>query len=237
MNAPENQKITFWGEIGKNTWLYGLLTGVFIISVIVSLTFDIKEIAQIIIAFPGGAAAVGLVVQIIRDNESHKRKLEIQKNDQGFSLAFTSYMSEHAFKKYAEFCEKYIEKLQSFSFAKTSYGTFKEYADQLKDIRRNYLMWLKSDVSNELEVFETCFLIISIKEEKIAHANSKEDKETFEKEQLKVIRQLYGLKEVINDNGESYVHLFNMVEKLKKILHIEDIYKLRQQHIENQVGN
>lgn len=147
----QKPKITFRGELWKNAWLYLLLAVVFGLCFYVSLEVDLKIISQAIIALPGGAAAVGLIVQIIRDNESHKRNLELQKNDHGFSLAFTSYMSEFVFKKHGDFCEEYMAELFKikYLFSLRDIALIKKEAEQFANtlfkIRAKYSVWLNLD--------------------------------------------------------------------------------------------
>ncbi len=237
--SKEKSKITFWSEIGKNTWLYMILAITFAISFIVSLLVNIDVIAKTIIALPGGAAAVGLIIQIIRDNESHKRELEKQKNDHGFSLAFTSYLSEYTFNKYTEFCEKYLKKLREVPIKEDNAGycvaKFEDFANELTTVRENYRLWLKSDVDDDLKKLEDKFRKATEAYNDFSNNQDKTKNIDLAKTFIERLAFAFALDpdfelEPNNCNSSSNLHLNNVIERLRQILHIDDIYNLRQEH-------
>lgn len=227
-------------ELKKSRHLYIGGIVVFFLSLGLGLALHEYGIVSAIAAFPGGAAAVGLVVQIIRDNEKHKRDIELQKNNQGFSLAFTSQMSEFLFKKHVEFCEEYIGVLHSFSHKPSNQENFKQYGQTLKKVRLRYIIWLKSDINEELKEFESSFALISLFKEKI---NSTYDEETIincTNLLHKTLNKLYGLtnKDQVSatNSDDEAIDLFNITERMQKILHIETIDDLRHNYFSSQLG-
>lgn len=225
-------RIIFWGELVKNTWYYLLLACVFPFSFTISLVVDADAIAKSIIAFPGGAAAIGLIVQFFRDNESHKRKLELQKNDHGFSLAFTSHMSEFLFKKHVGFCEEYINEIEKIDFIVVPgvdiQHELTDYIDSLCYIRQKHNIWLASDINDNLEGFEKGFYEICRLFNKV---NSKKDLPAAEKkillDEALTLLEGYIVNSEINDVENKIISKDKLVESVKDILHINDLYASR----------
>lgn len=260
MDDTTKQKITFLDEIGKNTWLYVLLASVFMISFVMSLIIDLEIISQAIIALPGGAAAVGLVVQIIRDNEKYKRDLELQKNEHEFSLAFSSHIAKHAFEKYVGFSDEYIGELLQLAHVNLNKGIplkgmiekANEVANNLYILRIKYFTWLPESIQKPLDEIEKDINLLS-KYKDVPEKSRKlgaGEMPDFSAEDQKRFQECFALANqlmLVNNNGlggtdfknnnDQEVNVLGTIHKIKAILQIERIYELQKDFFKSQVNN
>jgi hypothetical protein len=140
-----------------NKTTYIILALVFIASVVATILLPIDALFKGIFASPAILALIYALFQLMRDQASFERQLEIQAVHQRFNLGATSHMANKAFDKHIEFCEAYMGELQS-----TFYNLFKngdteeaiQYANKMFAIREKYAIWLTKEINEQLEAYE-----------------------------------------------------------------------------------
>ena len=108
-------------------------------------------------ALPGVGALFMLLVQGWRDQVAHERALEIQKQQNDFSLAIASHMANVVFDKQVEFCEKYANKLNSIVLQMFQEGPSDKtslHENELRNIRIEYAPWVSKELTNKIKPFE-----------------------------------------------------------------------------------
>lgn len=136
--------------------LYISLGVVFLLSVLGTVYLPMDEIFKGIFATPALIAMIGALFQLARDNAAHERKLDLQRKQQIFNLGATSHMANVTFDKHVEFCEKYMEEVDSAIGTLYRKGTTKEalpHANSLYALRREYSAWLTEGIGIQLSPF------------------------------------------------------------------------------------
>jgi hypothetical protein len=140
-----------------NQQAYIVLLVVFSASFIAAYLLPFNDVFKAIFASPALLALIAALFQLMRDQATYEKQLEIQAIQQKFSLGATSHMANTAFDKHIEFCEAYMEELQSTFgnlFTKGDTEEALEYAGNLFTIRELFAIWLTRDINGRLEAYE-----------------------------------------------------------------------------------
>jgi len=137
--------------------VYLVAVFVFVLSFIIAWTLPTTDLLQALYSIPGVFALCGIVFQAIRDQAAHERRLQLQNNEQGFTLGAASHMANVAFDKHTQFCEQYLAKMSEGLTELFEQGpskdAFKFYA-VLTDTRRAFLAWITKDLKDKITPFE-----------------------------------------------------------------------------------
>ena len=117
-----------------NKLTYIILLAIFVASLAVAFLLPIGAVFKGIFASPAILALITALFQLMRDQASFEKQLEIQANQLKFNLGATSHMANTAFDKHIEFCEAYMRELQNTFynlFAKGDTEEALEYARNL----------------------------------------------------------------------------------------------------------
>lgn len=140
-----------------NKLTYIILLAIFVASLAVAFLLPIGAVFKGIFASPAILALITALFQLMRDQASFEKQLEIQANQLKFNLGATSHMANTAFDKHIEFCEAYMRELQNTFynlFAKGDTEEALEYARNLFLIREKYAIWLTKLINERLEAYE-----------------------------------------------------------------------------------
>ncbi len=239
MGSEDQKRITLSSEIRKSKYSYFILGGVFFLSLIIGAHLGadgLKVIASSIALFPGGAAAVGIILQLIRDNQQHQRNLELQEKDHSFSLAVMSHMSEYVFKKHAEFCQEYIDKLVAISEQIESRGDTEDairYSEELCVIRQSHQAWLEPSINEQLLPFEKALSLMGKTVRGLSYISNPEVHSGAVDRIYNIFHRIAGL-DPRDGEGPGYDHISSineMIEIVQDIVGIRKLYEMRRSQL------
>ena len=98
-----------------------------------------------LVALPGPAALIAMMVEAWRDKRAHERAIEVLNRQQDHSLAIASHMATVVFDRQVLFCEQYFESAHKALLELFTTGpaaTALTYAGDLARIRIRYSPWL-----------------------------------------------------------------------------------------------
>lgn len=213
---------------------YGVLGAVFALSIgTFFLVPDEREVLAAVIAAPGVIALLQALLQLMRDEANHERRLEIQRREFQFALGAASHMANAAFDKHAEFCEKYVKELHD-----TVHTLFRDgdtpaalgHAANLYALRQDYATWLTDKINSDLDEFESALRTLGADAQFIRSTTGHED--YSEQRSLKIDRNFDLFGRILGLNNQDGIEERSMVEALKikvsAILGIEDLTRLRE---------
>src|SRR5207237_890627 len=116
---------------------------------------------QALASFPGAAALFAVVYQLWRDELTHQRAMELQKNEQDFIFGTASHMANVAYDRHVVFCEEYMARVQT-GFEQLNREGATEAALQiggdLVRLRQKHAAWLTTDIDEKLHPFEMALI-------------------------------------------------------------------------------
>jgi hypothetical protein len=203
---------------------------VFIASFALAFFLPVPELLKGVLALPGVAALVGMLVQLGRDQLRYEHDRRQLARQQDFALATASHMAEVAYDKHVAFCEAYIERtnrgLQEL-FAQGPSEAALGFASDLYTIRMQYRTWLTAEIEERLIPYEKVLREIG------AHSGLLDYLETGE-ERTRVVEAMYeafklasGIEPAASeeDKARSSAHV---VDSLRDVLGIRELTVLRQ---------
>ncbi|MFZ3043699.1 MAG: hypothetical protein WA058_01145 [Minisyncoccia bacterium] len=185
-----------------------------------------------IISFPGAAALLFVMYEILKNEQQYIRNLLLQSKQQDFILSTSSHVAEVAYDKHVLFCEEYINRVQEGRqelFREGATPKTINIGGDLVRIRQKHSAWLTEEIENKLKPFEQVLIEIGANEHylEITAGEGMNDKKR------KVIDKIYrsfGLvlgHEKPGNNEESELHIDKVIDKIRDILGIKAITKLR----------
>lgn len=142
----------------QKSWkVYLIAAIVLVVSFLAAWTFPTTEILRGVIGLPGVAALFTALYQIVRDQASHERALELQERQLLFNLGTASHMANVAFDKHVQFSEQYISKMQqglSRLFETGPPGESLKFCGELIEIRLSFRTWITEDLETKIMPFE-----------------------------------------------------------------------------------
>jgi hypothetical protein len=136
---------------------YGILLGIFVLSVGSSYFIPADTILKAVMASPGVVAMLSALFQLIRDQATFEREQEAQQKQFQFSLGAASHMANTAFDMHVDFCEKYMDEVHEILrtlFREGDTSKVLENAGNLHSLREDYAVWLTEEIDNNLGKFE-----------------------------------------------------------------------------------
>lgn len=211
---------------------YGILSGIFILSLAGALLIDAREYLKVVVSAPGVAALIVALYQLARDEAAFEKQLHIQKKQLQFTLGAASHMANITFDKHVEFCEKYMK-----ATSETVGGLFRhgdtpetsDYAVKLYQLREEYDVWLTDNIVQNLGAFEKALFKLGANAHFIYKAQNqyemREARHLKIDENLKLYTEVLGLEK--EEIDESYTAEATK-RQLKNILGVEKLTKLRE---------
>lgn len=226
-----------------NKLTYIILSVVFLASLAGAFLLPIDAVFKGVFASPAIMALITALFQLMRDQASFEKQLEIQANQLKFNLGATSHMANTAFDKHIEFCEAYMEELQKTFynlFAKGDTEEALEYARNLFLIREKFAIWLTSSINERLEAYEKLIRklgasahFIEVTRESANHATQRS---LHIESNYELFAQLMGI--TSDENDIDYDKAIEGAKiKVKDILGIEALTKLRTELIQHATEN
>jgi hypothetical protein len=136
---------------------YGILLGIFIISVGSGYFIPVDAVLKAVMAAPGVLAMLSALFQLIRDQAAFERAEEAQQKQFQFALGAPSHMANTAFDMHVDFCEKYMDEIHKtfhILFREGDTPKVLEKAGNFHQLRDDYAVWLTEQIDENLGNFE-----------------------------------------------------------------------------------
>ena len=211
---------------------YLLLSTVLIISFLAAYTLPTDEIIRGIFASPGFVALFIALYQILKDQNTHERNIDLQRRQQIFNIGATSHMANVAFDKHVEFCEKYMQEVH-----KTVVTLYREgpttkalnHAGEFYLLRQEYAAWLTDEINEKLIPFEQALRSLGAEKGFITDTTGHPEYNEGRSEKIKKIfddfKRLLTIDVTKPPDPEIAVEVVK--KKVREILDIEDLVQLR----------
>lgn len=192
----------------------------------------VGEIFKGIISFPGAAALVYAMYELLKDEQQYMRNLLLQSNQQDFILSTSSHLAKVAYDKHVLFCEDYIKRIQEGRqelFRDGASPKAMNIGRDLVRIRHTHSAWLTDDIENKLKPFEQALIEIGANEHYL-EMTANEGMDVKKRELIDKIYKSFGLvlgHEKPENEEESELHIDRIIDKIRDILGIKAITKLR----------
>lgn len=214
-----------------NTYL--ILLVVFSLSFGAAWAFPVEDAIKGIIAFPGIAALISTLWQLMKDQAAHEKSLEIQHNQFKFTLGAASHMANVAFNKHVEFCESYVTEIHSAVTTLFREGASKEslvHAQKLYQLRIDSSVWLTANINEKLAKFESALRQIGADEHFVqstaGHSSYAEQRSRAIDRSHTMFLEILGIDKEKEVNEEYAVEA--VITKVRAILGVEELTNLRE---------
>lgn len=200
-----------------------------IISFVVLATVNTSAVVQALIALPGSAGLVTALWEILQSNIEHQHRLEEKSAENAFILSATSHMAQKAFDKHVSFCEEYLIKVDEGLIILFQEGPTKRalgISAELYGIRKKYIVWETTDVSQLLNKFEQALRNIGADEFYLDHV-------PVGTERTQIVNRLYStFKDVttfqeLPNNPTPEIAVANIIAGLRDHLGVPQLTALR----------
>jgi hypothetical protein len=194
-------------------------------------------VVQTIIALPGSAGLLFALWELLKSNIKHQHKLEEQNADNSFILSATSHMAQKAFDKHVSFCEEYLTKVNEglvtfFQEGPTTKAL--EISSQLYFIRRKYVVWETTEVSQLLNKFEQALRNIGADKILIQDLPVGKERTDVIKKMYATFKDVTDLKALPSDPSPE-IAISHIIEALRNHLGVSQLTALRKFYISEAV--
>jgi hypothetical protein len=211
--------------------VYIVLAIVAAVSFGAALFLPTADILRWVSGVPALVALIGIVLQIFRDHEQHKKALAIQRDQQHFILGVTSHMANVAFDKHVEFCEGYISKMQetlSMLFREGPTRKCIELSSNLAGIRLSFRTWLTSDIQDKILPFEDALTKIASKHIELEGLGVGNKRNQVVEEMHDTFADVLGLSRLEGrGNNDEEIAARRIMDHLQAILGVKQLVQLR----------
>mgnify|MGYP005841964433 CR=1 FL=1 len=143
--------------MNRRILIYGALSFLVVIGIVLFFFAAHSEILQIITAIPLVGALVAILVQILRDEAAYHKTLMVEQQKHQNAIATSSHMATVAFDRHVEFCEAYVTgvygALSTLMRGGPTEGVLED-AGNLVDIREKHALWVTPSIEEALMPFE-----------------------------------------------------------------------------------
>ncbi len=216
----------------KKTFLIGIFV-ITVTSTIVTFYAPINEIYRGIASLPAVAALSAALFQLLRDNASHQRSLQLQQEQQLFNLGATSHMANTVFDKHVEFSEKYLAEVHELVVTLTKEGPTQlalDHAGKLYSLRIAYTAWITPEIDKKLFPFEQAVREIGAKSWLIKALSGAEGKN---EERKKAVNEMFDTFSSVMDISEREVKdedatVVEVKNRVREILQVNELISIRE---------
>jgi len=208
--------------------VYSAISVVIIVSLLAAFFLPIPEWARGVLSLPAVVGLAAALFQIFRDKVAHERAVELQRQEQIFSLGITSHMANVAFDKHIEFCELYIRRMQDGLGELLARGPTKEvlkFCGELGAARFQYRTWITSDVWDKLLLFEEALRRIGANASVLEHMQVSEGRSKVVDQMYKLFQDVLAVQEGTELDKE--LAASRVIRNLQDFLGIEELSRLR----------
>ena len=207
--------------------LYGWLAVLGALSFLGAWLLPVSEVVSSIIALPFVGALFTVLFQLIRDYTTFEHDRIKQEREHAFLVSATSHWSAVVFDKHVEFSEKYVKAMQDLLGKLLAEGPSKVtfgYLGPLREVRRDYLLWISPSVAGALDEFESKIMRMGMS--LASKASEDELDKTFE-----LFYEIMNMKpeerDTVRVESQKRRGYVLVIEHLQRILGIEKLTQLR----------
>jgi hypothetical protein len=197
----------------------------------------VNEMFKGIAAVPGIGVLLSVLFQLIRDEAAHAKQVEIQQQQQIFSLGAMSHMANVAFDKHVLFCEKYMNEVHevvSTLFREGPTEAALSHAAQLAGIRREFAAWVTESINKQLEPFERALRRLGADQGFVKSTQGQPDSAEQRPARIQAVWKSFN--DILTIGGEppdENVAIEAVKSRIREILAINELVGLRQAFIRN----
>jgi len=221
----------------KQLHVWVVLIAVLAISFGAAWLLPVNDLFKGFASTPGVAALIAVLYQLIRDEAAYERQLEIQQEQQVFSLGAMSHMANVTFDKHVLFCERYIAEVDSVIRTLFREGPTKDalgHAANLASIRREFSAWITDSINEQLEPFEQELRNLGAATGFVVSTQDEPDYDRQRRERVEIAWEKFN--KILTIKGEApdeTVAVETVKSKIRQILGIDELVELRQRFIQN----
>lgn len=196
-----------------------------------------RPVLQYLAAIPflsGLLTALGEVIKMEWERQNRAKETASQN---AFVLSAASHMSQVAFDKHVQFCEKYVAAVNSGLRAMMEEGPgpqASKLGGTLVNIRLEYVLWQTSDVVSFLHRFEKVLIEIGATDHMLRSYPAGDHRTKMVEEVFKKFSAVFGLGKIPEGATEDVV-AENIINKLRDHLGISDLTRLRKHYLDEAV--
>jgi hypothetical protein len=216
---------------------------VFAAGIVLFVLFHFLSVSAFVVdlaAVPSVVALFGALFQLARDNLAHERTLRLEAAKNSFTVGATSHMASVAFDKHVEFCEEYVaatfEGLATL-FTKGPTPDALKHAEQLLGIRRKNALWLTPELESELERFEAALRDVGADAWLVREAPDMQNRADVVRKMYATFAKVVGLSRWEGEEITDDLALATIVNKLRRVLGIDELTHLRSELIQRAMEN
>lgn len=178
---------------------------------------------------PWVVALIGIVLQVLRDDARHQRRLDLLFRQHDFDLGIASHMARVAYDKHASFSESYISCVYEAFLGRVGSGPSPEAGDlasKLARIRLTYAAWLSTEIEAGLHPFENALQQIADGKRRLEDLPASERRDAI----VEKVYRFYGLVtglEKPNSEADARIAHDAVLNHLRDLLGIPELTLLR----------
>ncbi len=219
--------------------LYLALLAVVVVSFAAAVFLPVSQVFRGVASLPGATALAAVVFQVLRDKIRYEREKELQRKQQFFNLGVTSHMAGVAFDKHVEFCEKYIDQMETGWRRLVVEGptsNANSLADKLAGIRLKSRTWLTEDILDKIRPYEQALRRIGADDRLLEYIQVGAKRDKIVDRMYHIFSQVTGLETEEKGVDEDLAHE-RIISHLQQVLGIQELTELRQKVMKEAIAS
>jgi len=217
----------------KNLWIG--ISIIVVISLAIAYTAPIDEIYKGMAVMPAVGGLLAALFQLIRDNLTYEKKIQLQEKEQIFNLGATSHMANTVFDKHVEFSEKYLAEVHELVVTLIREGPTEnalKHTGNLYKLRIEYTAWITPEIDSKLIPFEEVAKKIGADAWLVKALSG-----TDSKERPEAVNRMYDAFKDVMDWNESTVKdedatVSGVKNRVREILQVDQLVSIREYLVE-----
>lgn len=192
------------------------------------------EFIQKVAAVPLVGSLLAVLLQVVRDQNSHDRQMLMQSSQNLFALGATSHMANVAFDKHVQFIEEYVAEVHKTLATLIREGPTEnvfKHTLELYSLQQKYAVWLTPQIERDLGAFEAALRSIGANEGYLRSTSSAADRQERIDEMYKTFADVMGSKLMGSTwNGSPLTEdlaISMVIQRLRSILGTEELSAIR----------
>jgi hypothetical protein len=209
----------------RDLLVYAISAIVIVVSFLATYLLPIPDSIRGLITLPGIAGLFSFLIQAWHDQRAHERSIELQQQQEGFSLAIASHMAEVVFDKQVSFCEEYSQTLHEavIQLWQTGPSTItNQFERDLRNLRGKYSPWLSQELQNKLLPFEMALREIATDDQLLGVMPVGPARTEFVDRMYKAFTTILGIPPIKGENSPEAAAT-TIIEHLKDVLDVSDL--------------
>ena len=218
--------------------VYAISAIVIVVSFLATYLLPLPDTFRGLITLPGVAGLFSFLLQAWRDQRAHERSLELQQQQESFSLAIASHMAEVVFDRQVSFCEEYSQMLHEAViqlWRSGPSGVADQFEQNLRNIRGKFSPWLSRELVDSLLPFEAALREIATDDQLLGILPVGADRTLFVDRMYKAFTTVLGIPPIKGENSPEAAAT-TIIEHLKDVLDVSDLLALRRFAIKTAMG-